>query len=125
MIFRQVKNKYLMKKYKYNMGWFSNAFGFGKKVLGNLGGVLRKVGDIGGNIAKKVGEFASPIGNIIGTAIDGLAAVTGQPELIPLGEGIRAAGNFVQGWADKANTVAGHVSNAGNKISDFHASLGE
>jgi hypothetical protein len=61
----------------------------------------------------------------VGTALDSAAVAFAQPELALLGESVRAGGNLIQGWADKANQVASHVSNVGNKITDFHAGLGD
>jgi len=107
------------------MGWLSNVGSWFKKTIGNIGGYAKKIGEVGGNVARKIGSFSAPLGNIVGTALDSAAIAFGQPELALLGESVRAGGNLLQGWADKANQVASHVSNFGNKVSDFHASLGE
>jgi len=107
------------------MGWFNSVINFGKKVIGSIGPALKKIGTVGMNIGRKLGEWSPAIGNILGTAIDGIGAVTGQAELIPLGEGIRGIGNMIGSYANSAHQISSHVANAGDSFNNLTSSFGD
>jgi len=107
------------------MGWLNNVGSWFKKTIGNIGGYAKKIGEVGGNVAQKIGQLSPQIGGIIGTALDGIAAATAQPELALLGESIRAGGNLIGSYANTGHQIASHVNNLGNSLTTVHDNWGD
>ena len=58
------------------MGFFGSLMSIGRRVLGGVGQVARKVAHFGAPIVRKVGELAVPAGMVA----SGLASAMGHPE---------------------------------------------
>jgi len=107
------------------MGWFDSIVNFGKKVIGNIGPALKRIGTVGMNVGKKLAEWSPVIENIAGTLLDGVAAATAQPEIALLGESIRAGGQLIGSYANTGHAIASHVNNAGESFSNLTSGLGD
>jgi len=107
------------------MGWFDSIVNFGKRVIGNIGPSLKKIGSIGMSVGKRIAEWAPTVSGIAGTLLDGIAAATAQPEIALLGESIRAGGQLIGSYANTGHAIASHVNNAGESFSNLTSGLGD
>lgn len=92
------------------MGIFSGiASAIGKGVR-SVGGVVRKIGDIGMEASRRIGEFATPLASNI-------AGIVGNN---PLGNAIKGIGEKVGNFARTTGAgIASNISNIGQSISNM------
>jgi hypothetical protein len=97
------------------MGFFNKVKKFAGKALGAVGGVVRRIGDVGGKAVKVVGALASPLHNVVNgvtSLIPGGALVGGL-----LNKGV----DYLGGQA--AQKIAGKVAGFGSKLQNVSEDL--
>lgn len=95
--------------------FFNKAKKIAGKALGAVGGVVKKVGDIGGKVIKGVGAMAAPLHSVVSgvsSMIPGGAIVGGL-----LNKGIDFLGS------QAAQKIAGKVAGFGNKLQNVSEDL--
>ena len=111
------------------MGWLNNTINWFSRGVGKAAEYAKKIGEFVTPIARRIGEWAPLVGNIAGTAIDGIGLATGQGAwAVPLGESVRMGGNWlgtlgskVADYGDIATNVAGNMHQS---LSKFNGGAG-
>lgn len=89
----------------------------GGRVIGQVGNVLKKVGDTAAPVVRKVAAMAGPVS----TAVTGIGAALGQPEIMAAGGLMHKGAQWLaSGKADalaqKVSSVGGRMQAVGNAI---------
>ena len=96
--------------------WFNKAKQTASRVVGGIGNVVKRVGEIGGKVVRTVGDISRPV-------LDGVSAVStilGQPEIAlgaqALKAGIDKFAPKVSNVLDKAGRIGGNIADVGGAI---------
>ena len=103
------------------MGLFSSLINFGRRAVGSVGNVIRKVAQFSVPVVKRVAQFAGPVGNVAA----GLGAAMGHPELARMMTGVSLASEAVHKVAPKVGQFMEKAGAWGGRQADKYGGKGE
>ena len=99
--------------------WWSR----GKQAVGNaigtVGGITRRMGEVGGKVLRTVGTFAPIVADVVAAG----SMALGQPELAVGAEAIGQVIRKVGDYANKGATIANKAQNFGGMAEGFGKNL--
>ena len=92
--------------------FLSRAKAFGSRMIGNVGGTVRKIADFAAPVVRKIGENVRPIAD----SVSGIALALGQPEIALAAQGVSKLADM---YMPKVQNVINKAGAFGSKLESY------